>query len=252
MRCDERQRALLGQLFTALDRRGVSYVVPRGHQQLPDSFPGSDLDVFVAAASFEAATAACEAIGLEAGGSAVANAGQLIGRAIRQPTAAVTYVLESPDEVIPYVRRQLSPGEPTLRGRRGRHYLDGELDVHLFNHLAYTSPMNGATIRVDPQVEAWMLDRRIAGSVGFVPAPPDELLHLVCRGIFDYEGTFPRYYRNRCEELVDEVTGDESADAAFRRTLEPVFFAAADLVYDHVTAGEYDVLRSALYRFADY
>lgn len=252
MQCDEHQRAMLDQLFTTFDRRDIAYVIPRGHQQLPDAFPGSDLDVFVAAESFEAATAACEAVGLEAGGSAVANAGQLVGRAVRQPVAAVTYVLESPDEVVPYVRRQLSPGEPTQRGRRDRHYLDGELDVHLFNHLAYTSPMNGAKIRVDPQVEAWMLDRRIKGTVGSVPAPPDELLHLVCRGIFDYEGTFPGYYRRRCEQLVDEVTRDEHADAAFRRALEPVFFAAAELVYDHVTAGEFDGLRAALYRFSDY
>ncbi len=37
-----------------------------------------------------------------------------------------------------------------------------------------------------------------------------------------------------------------------RSALDPVFFAAADLVYDHVTAGEYDGLRSALYRFAEY
>lgn len=252
MQCDRRQQERLRRLFSRFDGRGVVHVVPRGHQRLPASFPGSDLDVFVAPDSFEAATVACEAVGLEPGGSAVATAGRLLSHALKRPRTAVQFALESPEEVLPYVRRQLSPGEPTRRGLLDRHYRDGELDVHLFNHLAYVSPMNGQRIRVDPEVEAAMLDRRVDGEVGAVPAPPDELLHLVCRGVFDYGGSFPTYYRRRVDGLVDDVTADPTADEQFRGVLEPVFFAAADLVYDHVVAGDYDAVRPALYRFADY
>ncbi len=208
--------------------------------------------MFVAAGSFEPATAACTAAGFEAGGSVVSNATDLLGRALQRPTRAVTLALESPDELLPYIRRQLAPGAPTRRGLVDRHYRDGDLDVHLFNHLAYASPMNGAKIRVDPAVERAMLERRVEGSVGAVPAPPDELLHLVCRGVFDYEGAFPSYYTRRCDHLADAVGADETADGQFRRMLEPVFFEASTLVYDLVMAGDYDDIRPSLLQFAGY
>lgn len=252
MQCDRHQRDRLRALTSEFDARGVEFVVPRGHEDLPASHPGSDLDLFVAPRSFDRAMRAAEAAGFTAGGSRVENAVRLLRQGLAQPKAALAYAVETPGELLRYVRRQLQPGSRTRRGLRERHYLDAGLDIHLFNHLAYTSPMNGAKIRVDPAIEAVMLERRHKGRLGWAPAPPDELTHLICRGVFDYFGSFPDYYGRRCNNVLATVRSDPHDDEQFRRLLEPVFFRAADLVYDHVCDGRYDAIRGALFRFTGY
>lgn len=252
MQCDRRQLRDLTRLIAGFESADVEFVIPRGHATLPHSFPGSDLDVLVAPSSFDRAMNAATAAGFTPGGSRLENAVDLLVEGLSNPRLAVTYALESPGALLDYTRRQLSPGRETGRGLRERHVVDNGLDVHLFNHLAYASPMNGAKIRVDPTVEAAMLDHRQPGSVGWVPSPPDELLHLVCRGVFDYGGDFPGYYSRRCDDLVETLRGDANAETRFRGLLEPVFFNAARLVNDHVFDGRYDAIRGALFRFAEY
>lgn len=252
MQCDSQQRQALTQLVDGFESADVEFVIPRGHADLPDAFPGSDLDVLVAPSSFDQAMDAAAATGFAAGGSRLENGYELLVEGLSQPRLAIRYARETPGELLEYTRQQLSPGRTTGRGLRERHVVANDIDVHLFNHLAYASPMNGAMIRVDPDVEAAMLDRRRRGTVGWVPSPPDELLHLVCRGVFDYAGSFPEYYARRCDDLVASLRGDSTAEARFRRLLEPVFFKAARVVNDHVFDSRYDDIRGALFRFAEY
>ncbi len=252
MQCNQQQRLALTRLVSVFDSDDVEFVIPRGHANLPNSFPGSDLDVFVAPSSYDRAMSAVEDAGFTAGGSRWKNTFELIVRGLGQPNRVIAYALESPRDLFDYAQRKLRPGRQTRRGLRERHFVDSGIDVHLFNHLAYTSPMNGAMIRVDPTVETAMLDRRQQGPVGWVPSPPDELLHLVCRGVFDYSGSFPGYYVRRCNDLVSTLSVDSNAESQFRKLLEPVFFNAARLVYDYVLERRYDAIRGALFRFADY
>lgn len=252
MQCDRQQRFALAQLATAFETEDVEFVIPRGHANLPEAFPGSDLDIFVAPSSFDRAMVAVEDAGFSADGSRLENAVGLVREGLSQPSRGIRYMLESPGDLIDYTLRQLDPGRQTRRGLRERHFVNDGLDVHLFNHLAYASPMNGAKIRVDPAVETAFLERRQRGQVGWIPSPPDELLHLICRGVFDYSGHFPGYYVRRCDEIVATLRDDSTADSRFRTLLEPVFFNAASLVHEHVFEGRYDDIRGALFRFADY
>lgn len=244
------QRAIISLLET-FDQWDVLYVIPRGYEDLPTRVPGSDLDVLVAPNSFEQATKAARDVGLEPLESVGQNARDLFRRGVEKPRAAAALVLESPEEIVPYVRRNLTPRAPTQRGVINRHFGLESLDVHLTNHLAYTSTLNGKKIRVDPAVEEAMLERRVNRGDLYVPATPDELAHLVCRGVFDYEGEFPAYYSSRCDELVDELE-ESSTGEQFKRLLSDIFFEADELVYEHVMEREYDEIRRALYQFADY
>lgn len=126
------------------------------------------------------------------------------------------------------------------------------MTIDLVNHLAYESPMDGSKIRVDPAVEEAMFDRWRAHGSFYAPATPDELAHLVCRGVFDYDGEFPDRYVSRCDALVEAVRAGAEADEQFRDLLSHLFYEADSLVYDLTTAGEYDAIRSRLWRYADY
>lgn len=244
-------RKRLAGTFRAFDARGVRYVVLRGFTGLPTAIGGSDVDLLVDSSSFAEAVEVCESR-FERGESVAGNAVDLVAMGLRRPRRAVAMALAAPDDVAALVRRRLVASEASDRGYVARSFEHGELVVDLVNHLAYTSPLDGSKIRVDPRVDELMLERRRTRAWGYAPATPDELAHLVCRGVFDYEGAFPARYASRCDRLAEELAADPATDEQFRELLSHLFFAADALVYDHVVAGEYDAIRSSLRRYADY
>jgi hypothetical protein len=128
----------------------------------------------------------------------------------------------------------------------------GDVIFHFMNHLAYESPKDGRKIRVDPLVENRLYER--SQNVGGIPipSPPDELAHLVCRGVFKYEGDFPDYYIRQCDELKQTVLSDPESRQAFKELLLLLFFEADDLVLSHIEDGQYNQIKSALISFSDY
>lgn len=246
------QRRTVRRLLRAFDDRDVRYVVLRGHERLPDGLAGSDLDLFVDPAAFDAAVAVCERE-LDAAESPLSSVVDLAALAAANPRRTVEQVVAAPGQVAWFVKQTLSASEFSDRGYVERAFRDGDgLVVDVVNHLAYTSPMDGSQIRVDPAVEASMLDHRRRRDGVCVPSPPDELLHLVCRGVFDYGGDFPARYRRRCDALADRVRADPEADERFRDLLSHVFFDADEVVYDAVADGDYGEIRSRLAAYADY
>lgn len=254
MKFDVRQRELLTNVFDAFDERNIDYVVLRGYEDLPASVPGSDVDVLVDSAAFGRAMAVCRRHGLDSTDSTVSNVASLIVQATRMPGRAFRLLAESPGKTLSAARRTVSPTEPTAQNYVDRAFAAEGVAVHLVNHLAYASPMNGAKIRVDPSVERAMLDYRRDhdGTEISIPADVDELLHLVCRGVYDYDGAFPDYYVPRCDALVEAISRDEHRGERFETLLEVVFYGAAGLVAECVAAGEYDDIRPRLVRFTDY
>lgn len=244
-------RERLAGTFRTFDARDVRYVVLRGFTGLPAAIEGSDVDLFVAPSSFAEAVEVCESR-FDRGESMTSNAVDLLAMGLRRPRRAVEMALTAPDDVAALVRRRLVASDASDRGYVARSFVRDDLVVDLVNHLAYTSPLDGSKIRVDPRVDELMLERRRDRGWGYAPATPDELAHLVCRGVFDYGGAFPARYASRCDRLAEELAGDPAADEQFRELLSLLFFAADALVYDCVVAGEYDAIRSALGRYADY
>lgn len=242
----------LNALFEAFNERNIDYVVLRGHPRLASAGSGSDIDTYVSPGSFDAAVEMCRQLGLSTAESLGENVIDLVTRGIRKPQLAVQLLGKSPRKFVSVVRNSVAVDSATYQGYRERAFEDGTLDVHLVNHLAYTSPMNNQKIRVDPAVERQLLDHRREHDGVFVPAPPDELAHLVCRGVFDYEGHFPEHYVARCDLLVEEVLDSQPASTRFQKLLHCLFYEAASLVYDLVTERQYDEIHNSLYRYSDY
>lgn len=245
------QQRNLDNLWGAFDDRNVEYVVLRGDENLPESITGNDVDMLVAADSFDDAIAYCKRE-FEPTESIPRNALHLALLVSRSPGDAIGQVLSSPIEALSAVKRHLVSTEVTVRQYVSRVFDADGLQLHLVNHLTYKSPMDGSRVRVDPTVERGMFDRRIKAGGHYVPAPPDKLTHLVCRGVFDYDGNFPPRYAIRCNELVEEIRSDPLQDEQFRDVLSHIFYGVDTLVYELVMSGDYDVIRTRLRRCSDY
>ncbi|WP_255194012.1 hypothetical protein [Natronobeatus ordinarius] len=251
-----REQRQLEELFGAFEEADIGYVVPRNYRGLPEYVHGGDVDVLVRSDYYAEAIARAEALGFEAQSSATDGLSELIRTGLSKPRAALAFATNHPGRLVEHVRRTMGWVDHG-NGEVAQHYAerklyDGDLMVHLMNHLAYTSPLNGVQIRVDPRVEEALYERSRLVDGLRVPSPPDELAHLVCRGVFDKEGSFPNYYVDRCEELKADVYGSDSTRTTFESLLSMLFFDASAVVYDHVDRGEYDSIRRELIRYDRY
>lgn len=244
-------RNALDRLWQAFNERNVPYVVLRGYEGLPESFMGSDIDVLTAEESFDTAVSQSKRV-FHPSESISRNALDLVSLVVRNPNGALTDILQSPRNAVYTANRRLFSSDVSSRGYVERQFEASDLKLHLVNHLAYVSPMDGSRIRVDPVVEEDLFGHRVEHGAFFVPAPPDRLAHLICRGVFDYDGDFPARYTSRCETLLDGLQSDPGDLERFRELLSHLFYQADTLVYNLVTAGEYDSIYSELIRYADY
>lgn len=172
------------------------------------------------------------------------------------PRETIAFILTSPGASLRKLQNRLTGGgqEKTIAGGYSSIKLrSGDVTLHYVNHLVYESPMDGSMIRVDPRLENALYRERERTDEGFfIPSPPDELLHLVCRGLFDYKGEFPEYYVDRCDTLRKQIIGDDSLERSFRNRLELAFFSAAPVVYNHISNGSYDKLLRSLIQYDEY
>lgn len=245
------QRTALSYVWSEFDEREITYVVLRGYEALPRAIAGSDVDMLVDAESFDDAVAVCKRA-FESTESIPRNALDLTSLVVASPLAVARNITRSPAETAATAKNRLLSSAATGRGYVERAFDAAGVQIHLTNHFAYESPMDGSRIRVDPVIEDAMFDHRIEREAFYTPAPPDELAHLVCRGVFDYGGEFPDRYVDRCGELFAEVRADAAAADRFHDLLSQLFFDADTLVYDLVAAADYDRIRSTLREYSDY
>ena len=240
------------QLFETFNNEEVVYVVPRGHTGLPEQTPGGDIDVIVREDHFDRAVDIVTEMGFAAKSSRLSELSNLGGKAVSDPIHALTYIACSPVNAISLVADKITGAVERSEHRYVTDWKgwNGDVMIHLRNHLAYTSPWEGGQFRVDPMVESDLFEYRRTSDTVSVPAPSDELAHLICRALFDKRGAFPDYYVDRCETLVHER--DAGGSNRFERLLSMLFFDADELVYNHVVEGEYDSLLNDLRSFSDY
>jgi len=251
----EEQEQILGVL-SAFHDQGIQFVVPRGYRELPERTQGGDIDIIVKSDRFEEAIEVTNDFSFDVVGSRASNIVKLGYRALCNPSNALGMLVNEPSKAYDFLHHAITPSKPEnpeLASRyREQLVRNDSVTLHLMNHLAYTSPLNGQKIRVDPQVEQYLYNRsRRRGDV-VVPAPPDELAHLICRGVFDYEGNFTEYYIELCEELSQVVFKDETAKSQFNELLSLLFFDAAEVVEGCLRCGEYDTIKEELIRYSDY
>lgn len=250
---EEDHQALITQFFNGLNNSGIEYVIPRGYQNLPKSVPGGDIDIFVAADEFNTAITLAERYEFRPERQS-GPLGAIIKKINENPVQNLQKGFREPKRVVRYIKREFNirgtSDELASYSQWKAHH--DEIMIHLMNHIAYKSPMNGNMVRVDPTVETLMFENRRLVNGFWVPYQPDELAHLICRGIFKYEGDFTPYYLEWCESLTDEVLASPEMSAHFDRLLSLLFFKAKSVVRNKVERKEFDMIWKELLSFAGY
>lgn len=244
----------LESLFAAFGKNDILYIIPRGHKHLPAMVDGGDVDIFINSVDFSHATSICKELGFQDRPFGNSKLMALAKRTVANPKMVVALILSSPKRIPAILNNHLSskPGESVSSNYLEVKLYSDNLMVHLFNNLAYASPLNGSKIMVDPEIDRSMLEGRVKHGFLYVPSPHDELVHLICRGIFDYSGEFPDRYLSRCETLAREVLANKQQEQKLKDLLKLTFFKADDLVYEHIVKNQYTSLKSDLLKFSQY
>lgn len=249
------QSVLISDTLNRLNQNGVELVVPRGYRDLPDSIPGSDIDIVVHRDRFKQSVEVLEESGFSRAGSPSSRLLSLLYDALEDPSRAKELILTNQRRLYLLLKNALL--EPTHDSEVAAEYAEfkaekGSVVFHLMDRLAYKSPHNQQKIPVDSRVEELLHERSESRGNFQVPSPPDEFAHLVCRGVFDYEGTFPPYYIKRCKSLSDVVFNSEEYEMQFRELMGLLFFDADEKVIECIEDERYDSIKSELLAYADY
>jgi len=239
--------------FRDLNNSDVRYVICRGHQDLPQLVPGADIDFFVYHEDYDQAKKILRRRGFSTPAKTIwTNIRKYVKIALEKPKSAIKKLITDPTDLLRMLT-DTSSGPDSLRGTYEEMKLQkSNIKLHFSNRLAYKSTLGGKSVRVNPTVEKEMIERRSQDGVFTTPSPPDELAHLICRGIFDKEGHFADYYINRCIDLSEIVHSDPALNDQFNELLQLIFFNADVLVQEAVAENNYSNLRQDLREYTGY
>lgn len=252
---NEEEQENINSALARLEHNNIQFVVPRGYQNLPDSVPGSDIDIVVKPDDFENAIETLQEIEFSKAGSPLSRVSSLGRDALENPERSKELLLDDRARIYHLLKNAIfkRPKDPNLAAKYNEFKVKKETVVfHLMNHLAYKSPHNQQKIPVDPEVEKCLHMRSQIHNAIPIPSPPDEAAHLVCRGLFDYGGDFPSYYQDRCDELLEAVFADDEMEGQFKHLLSLLFFDANNIVISCLQDREYDLIRRKLIRYTGY
>jgi hypothetical protein len=247
------EQADIRSVFETFKSQEIYYVVPRGHQQLPASTQGGDIDVIVKESDFGAAVRLCEEVGFATNHNLVQGVFNLVVNGLQNPRSVLSLLVHTPAELVNHLSTAVTPGQPVSSVNSDfddQRRFNGEIMFHFLNHVAYKSPLNNTMVRVNPEVEQSMFDHRQFVDGIAVPSLVDELTHLICRGVFDYDGEFPPRYIERCEEIKHDII--ENEPARFRNLLSLTFFEASAIVFENVKKGKYARIKTDLISYSRY
>lgn len=247
------QQNLIQNLFEELNSNNIRYTIPRGYEKLPESVPGGDIDVIVHTNDYSEAVSIAKDAGFKSD-SGFSEVLGLLKKGFQKPRLVFRYLVTKPSIIYNEVRDAVSSTETEKVTTSYSEYKSYQNDVmiHFMNHLAYNSPLNNQKIRVNPSVEDLMHERSKKYNLFFRPSKPDELAHLVCRGVFDKEGNFPKYYIDRCDHIWQDICDDYQARSELEELLSQLFFDADDLVITMIQKSDYNDLKKELIRFSEY
>lgn len=231
----------------------IPYVVLRNYDNLPDSVPGVDIDIFSPHPDNERLQEYFFDVGFQKGGRKQSSSDQVIDlmkEGMAKPISALKFAANSPAQLISMVtvsdrEYQFHSGSEGYEMNKTRY---GTLEVDIYNHLAHESPSNGKFYRLKPEVEAQMINNRQKHNGFFTPHPIDELAHMICRGTFDHNGEFRDYYVDRCDKLYNEIDNKSRLE----KLLELIFYDAAEVVMECIEEGEYDQIKQQVKSYSNY
>ncbi|MBV0925202.1 hypothetical protein KTS45_13435 [Halomicroarcula limicola] len=240
-------------LFDRFNESGLRYVVTRKYDFLPENtvHEGNDVDILLSADEFDNGIAICRDLGFSDATAPLSDRLSFYRTGLEKPAEVVNVLLEDPRKMVQMAITGVPPGYDNPRHRDEQLHRDGEI-VDLRNNLAYKSPMNELRIPVDPSITEDMFKRRRKQDGIYVPAPCDELAHIIPHCVFDKDGNFSTYYTERCNSLFELVSSHEQQRRHFEDLLRRIFYEADERVFELVADGRYSDLRTELLRFAEY
>lgn len=230
----EGEQQTISAFFTHLDDRDIDYVVLRKYEGLPSAAP-DDVDLFVDPAAFDRAVDVAESLGFGPERPASDDSASPVQGVLREPRKALRLARRLPYLVVKRLRQP--PAQPADVEVVHRQF--GEVKLDMANHLRY--PEWGGT-RVPGAVERQLLATRQRHGDVYVPAPADELAHVVAHCLADYRGRFPDYYVETIGYLLTVLDADLWERARFERLLETLYGDDAAAISEWVRHGEYDRL----------
>lgn len=242
-----KQQTLLKKVFENLNDE-VNYVVLRRHEKLPADVPGCqdkqlDVDILVEKDDFQKTITILETIGFSSSYGNGNSRVKYITKALHNPIKCLKIVKKSPykaeramgitllEKFSP--SKKMSSYKYAMETGRLLRILESDgLKIDVKPHLSHKSPHNRKRIRLDPEVEEKMLERKKNDKEFFIPSYPDEFAHLIAHVVFDYKGAFSSYYHQRCCYLADKVFSSEELTREFDEILELIFYDASNKVFE--------------------
>lgn len=245
------------KMINRYNKKKIHYVILRGYEHLPEKTTGQDIDIYVDESDFQDAMNVTKSIYPEdptQKTSVTDKSLSLLKSAISNPKNAILTLLIKPQKIINHLRDREKHNFESDYNVSEAKFIYGDMEIHLHNHIGYESPLTGKKRRVNKEVEKSMLENKNKESFYYTPSPPDELAHLICRGVFIHyrRNGFPDYYIKKCNELKQKVTSHGGYDDRFKKLLSELFFSCDDLVYGLVMDGKYDNIRDELESFSKY
>jgi len=252
MEFKQEEEELVKNLLDKFKEKDIEFVVPRGYQNLPKSILGGDIDIYVYHSDFNKAIKIAKNVGyLKKKQNRIKD---LIFFAIDKPLDVIKILIKNPYKAIKILFStilDINVNKPNSDYTEWKGYY-GDIIVHLMNHLAYESPMDGSMRRVDIEVEkSFFENARLVDGIP-VPSKPDELAHLICRGVFSYKGDFPSYYLEWCKNLSDDVLSSTDKKEHLKRLFSSLFYKADIVVLESIRENDYCNLKKGLRKYSGY
>jgi len=238
----------LRKFLERLNSKDVPYVILRDYRNLPHSVQGGDVDIFTLPNEFRNVISL--AVQLNIRHNKIAGLSQIYNVGFSKPFFAIKKMINAPRYSVDWVNNTLFGNPADTLGSHEWTGKFGQLQVHLSSKMYYSSPWLGGKYQVNTKVQNSLISNRVFTGEFWVPSPPDHLVHLLCRGLFDRRGDFPEYYVKSCYNLYRDMNNDERD--RLNELLRLVFFNADVTVENALSKKNLSNLLDNLQSYSNY
>ena len=252
MNLDDKEVEKVKEFFRELNNKDLNYLVLRKYEELPHKAKDGDIDILTD--NTKELVGISSSLGFsEDRNSFTRNLLEIIKKSLNRPISIANTFFANPKGSIQRIFNE-DITTPRLTGVEEEKIYHNNLVIHLTDHIHYKSTDDGRRILASSKINESLIENRKSKQLGSLtvktPSLSDELCHLVARGVFDYDGDFPDYYKNKIYDLYSSISEEEKD--RFEELLDEIFFQASPLVLDSIEDQNLDSLRQNLREFSDY
>lgn len=252
MNFSRKQSEKVEEFFTELNNHNISYVILRSYESLPHAVPNGDIDI-LAEDTGKVAEIGKSLEFKESRHNFKDNLAEISRKLVSSPVSMFNTLVSNPTGSIKRVLNE-DITTPRLMGVDEEKIYFDDLMIHITDRVHYQSTLNNSRILTSETVNNSILENRRSYEredfVFNIPSRPDELCHLVARGVFDYEEDFPDYYEEKIHNLYSEIS--KEGKKRLENLLQEIFFQASPLIIESIENQKLNSLRGKLRKFSNY